>query len=419
MLDILLALLLGVVGIVLGAFRRFDTEVVPITKKAFRFLGILLVGTALAFLTGVLSLAHNETVTPLEWREDVKEALEEAKKERRPALLDATAQWCASCKKLEKETLSDPKVVSALREKRFITIRIDLTDFEEGRKVLKSLGLETHTLPFVVFFMPDGKVNDGLVLNDYEPPELFLRRIERSDEYHEHAPTPVEMWLGEGGLFLALFFCFLAGVAVSFTPCVYPTIPLAISVAGGESGRVPFTTRAFRIAIFIGGLVITYSSLGVISAIVGKGFGSQLGSAPVVVVLSVLFFILALSYAGFFTFPTSGLLAGLHRGVQNDKAKALVLGMTAGVVAAPCAGPVVVGILSIVAVQRQVLIGFMLMLFFALGLSVVYVAVAILRALVDRKPKQADWTQKIDLVFATLFILVAIYYGKLAVRLLL
>ena len=419
MTDILVGIVIAVVGVGLGAFRVFDGYSVPVTKKAVRFFGVVLVGVGLAFLTRVLSITSKPDIEALEWREDAKEALEQAKTERRPALLDATADWCASCKKLEKETFSDPKVVQALRERRFITIRIDLTDFEEGKKFLKSLGLETQSLPLVVFFMPDGRVNDGLVLNDFEPPELFLHRVERSDVYHEHAPTPVEMWLGEGGLLLALLLCFVAGIAVSFTPCVYPTIPLALSAAGGEVEKVSFRTRSLRISIFIAGLVIVYSGLGVLSALLGKGFGSQMGSAPVALVLCLLFLALAMSYAEFFRFPSSGFLHSLAQSMKNGTAKALILGMAAGVGAAPCAGPVVVGILSIVAVQRQVFLGFSLMFFFALGLSLVYVAVALLKALLDRVPRQGAWAPRIDLVFAALFVLVAIYYGKLAISLLL
>jgi thiol:disulfide interchange protein len=416
MIDIFIALFLAIAGVGIGAFKRFGALEPAMTKKALRFLGIILVGVAVAFLTGVLSIEGKSNVGTVQWREDVKEALEQAKGEARPALLDATADWCAACKKLERDTFSDQRVVSALHEKGFVTIRIDLTDFEEGRKVLKSLGLETQSLPFVVFFMPDGRVNDGLTLYDFEPPDLFLHRVERSSVYHEHAPTPVEMWLGEGGIFLAILLCFLAGVAVSLTPCVYPTIPLVISAAGARPS-VPFKSRMLHASIFVGGLVIVYSGLGVISALVGKGFGSQMGSWPVAVVLCLVFFALAASYAGFFTFPVSGSLAMLHNRVQGGVAKALVLGMTAGIVAAPCAGPVVVGILSIVAVQRQVIMGFVLMFFFALGLSLIYVAVAAVTAFIKKRPQGGTWSERIDLVFAVLFVLVALYYGKLGMNL--
>jgi len=111
MTDILVGIVIAVVGVGLGAFRVFDGYSVPVTKKAVRFFGVVLVGVGLAFLTRVLSITSKPDIEALEWREDAKEALEQAKTERRPALLDATADWCASCKKLEKETFSDPKVV--------------------------------------------------------------------------------------------------------------------------------------------------------------------------------------------------------------------------------------------------------------------------------------------------------------------
>ena len=81
-----------------------------------------------------------------------------------------------------------------------------------------------------------------------------------------------EFYLGQSLLF-AYVAAYLAGVLVSFTPCVYPVIPITVAVIGGQrdiSGARGFVLSLF----FVLGLALTYTALGVFAALTGKLFGT-------------------------------------------------------------------------------------------------------------------------------------------------
>lgn len=416
MIDILIGLGLVIAGTALGAFKP-DLATLGTAGRLWKAARLALVAAGLAFLLGFLSLGTDSTGESLKWRSDLEKALPEARKAGRPVVLDTGAEWCAACKELEHKTLADPRVVKALRE--FVTIRVDMTAFDEAQERLKKLGIEISSLPWVGFFLPDGRLNPGVTLTDFEPPGPFLERIEQATVFREAGLSPVESWLGEKGLVIALLLVFLAGIGVSLTPCVYPMIPITIAVVGaggggGSGDTVPFARRVFRSVAFVGGLAVTYASLGVLSAALGKGFGSWLQHPAVTLSMAALFTALAASFVGFFRIDLpAGLKARMGRSRGGLLGAALV-GAATGFVAAPCAGPVVVGILAVISGTGDMVLGFFMMLFFALGMGVLFFGIGLSTAFLDRLPRSGTWMERVEIVFAIAFLVVAVYYTRLA-----
>src|SRR6266446_5731848 len=103
-----------------------------------------------------------------------------------------------------------------------------------------------------------------------------------------------------GGVGAATFaVLFLAGVLTSLTPCVYPLIPITVSVFGAR--QVEHRSRSVALsATYVAGIAVTYSALGIFAALSGKAFGSALSSPWVVTVLAVFLLALAVSMFGVF-----------------------------------------------------------------------------------------------------------------------
>lgn len=417
----MLELLVGIGLFLSGAFILLAwplEEEGGLEGRVGRLLGLLVVAFGIAFIVGILRFEDDRNDQRLEWRTDVEQALAEAKAEGRPAILDATAAWCASCKELEEKTFSDPEVKKALS--RFMRIRVDMTAFDEAQRRLDRLGISVQALPLVAFFLPDGRLNPGVTLNDFEPPSLFLKRLERAEVYQEAPLSRVEVWLGEHGILWALVLVFFAGIGVSLTPCVYPMIPITIATIGagsiGPSERPKFRLRLFRTLLFVSGLCFTYAILGVTAGATGSGFGAWMQHPLVTGGLAALFGALAASYVGFFRFDVPEVLKARASRSSKGLLKAFLVGAAAGAGAAPCAGPVVVGILAVVATSGDVALGLVLMLAFGFGMGLLFFAVGLSTEALRLLPKGGAWTARVELIFALLFLVVAIYFGSLAAK---
>ncbi len=351
------------------------------------------------------------------WRTDVETALSEARALGKMAIVDAGADWCTACHELERRTFTDPAVQAAILD--MILIHVDMTAFDQAQERMANLGIPIAALPWVGFFLPDGRLNPGVTLTDFEGPSAFLRRVARADTYQAETLSPVALWLGERGLLVALLLVFVAGIGVSLTPCVYPMIPITISVVGrrdhgeGEGG---LASRAGRSALFVAGMVAMYTLLGVGSAILGKGFGSWLQHPAVSIAMAVLFAALALSYLGFFALDLPSGMKTWMASPRGGRIGVVLVGAFTGIVAAPCAGPVVVGILAVISKTGDVGLGTMLMATFGLGMSVLFFALGLSTALLSKLPRKGAWMERVELLFALALLVIALYYLALGLR---
>jgi thiol:disulfide interchange protein len=419
MLDLATGTILVLAGALLGAFKA-DLSSLNTPLRLWKAVRVLMVAMGLALLIGLVDLPSLDTDTsPLAWRSDVESALADAKAQGRMALLDCGAEWCAACKELEHETFADPRVMNSLKD--WVLIRIDMTDFDPAQRRLANLGIELSALPWVGFFLPDGRQNPGVVLTDFEKPSAFVRRIENARTYSEKSASPVETWIREKGLFLALLLVFAAGVGVSLTPCVYPMIPITLGVlgAGTHAGQpaLSFGVRVARAGVFVAGMVTTYAVLGVASALLGKGFGSWLQLPVVTLGMAALFASMAASYLGFFRLDLPESLKSRMGRRRGGLLGIALVGGTTGLLAAPCAGPVVVGILALVSGTGDIALGLLLMLAFGLGMGVLFFALGVSTALVSRRPRSGAWMERVEVFFALTLAVVAIYYARLGLGL--
>jgi len=222
----------------------------------------------------------------------------------------------------------------------------------------------------------------------------------------------------EAGSAAAIFVVFGAGVLTSFTPCVYPMIPVTVTFIGGAAAGN--RRRAISLSfVYVIGLALIYAALGVLTAMAGKTFGSFTRNPWIFLAVGVLITFFGVTMLGILTLRMPGFAARVQSsGAQKGgHVGALLMGLAAGFVAAPCTAPVLGILLSYVAGQGQVIWGGLLLFVFALGLGFLLMLLGIFSGLLSSLPKPGMWMEWVKRGFGVAMLLVAAYFFYQAVTL--
>ncbi|MFW6080686.1 MAG: cytochrome c biogenesis protein CcdA [Desulfosalsimonas sp.] len=211
------------------------------------------------------------------------------------------------------------------------------------------------------------------------------------------------------GLLIGLVLVFLGGLALNLTPCVYPIIPITISYFGAQSeGR---TSRLFTMGlVYVAGMAATYSAIGVVTAMTGAVFGGLLQHPAVLIGISAFFVLMALSMFGFYELRLPQRWVDAAGGARNGFAGALLMGLTMGVIAAPCIGPLVLGLVAYVAALGDPVKGFFLFFFLALGLGTPYIFLALFSGKIKSLPSSGEWMEGVRHIFGLVLLGAAVYF---------
>jgi thiol:disulfide interchange protein DsbD len=216
----------------------------------------------------------------------------------------------------------------------------------------------------------------------------------------------------EGKGLLPLFLLvFIGGLALNLTPCVYPLIPITVSYFGGQSEGKKGAI-AVHAVLYVVGLAVTYSVLGSIAALTGSLFGAALQYPPVLVVIAAIMVLLALSMFDVYELRMPAFLNRLAGGTQKGYLGTLFMGLTVGIVAAPCIGPFVLGLLTYVGNRGSVLLGFFLFFILALGLGVPFLFLGVFSGSLSRLPRSGAWMVWVRKIFGFILIAMAVYFLK-------
>jgi thiol:disulfide interchange protein DsbD len=230
-----------------------------------------------------------------------------------------------------------------------------------------------------------------------------ISKTEKADD------STIASTLENSGLFLSLIFIFIAGLALNLTPCVYPLIPITIGYFGGQSeGK---TSRLVMLGLlYMLGMALTYSVVGVITSLSGAVFGSLLQNPIVIIIIALLFVTLALSQFGVYEFKLPDSWVMKAGGAKGGGFGAFFMGLTMGIVAAPCIGPFVLGLVTYVAAKGDPLYGFLMFFVLALGLGFPYLLLAIFSGKIKSLPRAGIWMEGVKHIFGFLLIGMAFYF---------
>ncbi|MBS2030054.1 MAG: thioredoxin family protein [Deltaproteobacteria bacterium] len=212
-----------------------------------------------------------------------------------------------------------------------------------------------------------------------------------------------------GKLAIGLLFVYLSGIGTSLTPCVYPLIPITLSVMGVKKGGSRLQNAGLG-AAYVGGMILTYDAVGVTLIALHKTSGALLSNPFVIVPIALLFVVLAMPMFGVFEL---NLPAGLQQRLNQVGGPGLLgsfsMGLVAGLVAAPCSGPVTALIAGIVSGTANYALGTLLMTVYAIGIGTLFFVLATFSV---QLPRSGPWMEGIKSVFGIALIALAMLYLK-------
>ncbi|MGY3878634.1 protein-disulfide reductase DsbD [Aeromonas enteropelogenes] len=168
--------------------------------------------------------------------------------------------------------------------------------------------------------------------------------------------------LGSQGFWLSIAAFFALGLGLAFTPCVFPMYPILTGIIAGAGHRLS-TRRAFLLSfVYVQGMALTYTLLGLVVASAGLQFQAALQHPYVLIGLSVMFVLLALSMFGLYTLQLPSSLQTRLSGFSNRQqggsvAGVAIMGMISGLVCSPCTTAPLSGALIYVAQSGDLWLG--------------------------------------------------------------
>ncbi len=186
---------------------------------------------------------------------------------------------------------------------------------------------------------------------------------------------------------------FAGGLALNLTPCVYPMIPITVSFFGGRTAQdKPGQIKlVFHGLCYLMGLALTNSALGFVAALTGGLMGAMLQNPIVLAVIAGILILFATSLFGLWELRLPDALTQAAGKSYSGYFGSLFMGLTLGVVAAPCIGPFVLGLLTWVAGMGNPWMGFLIFFVLSLGLGLPLFVLALFSGQLQRLPKAGGW----------------------------
>ncbi|WP_227136158.1 protein-disulfide reductase DsbD [Kosakonia radicincitans] len=246
------------------------------------------------------------------------------------------------------------------------------------------------------------------------PPETKVVPLMEVAATQSTAPAPAEKPVTANdtpaaSLPFSALWALLIGIGIAFTPCVLPMYPLISGIVLGGKQRLS-TTRALLLAfIYVQGMALTYTALGLVVAAAGLSFQAALQHPYVLIGLSVLFSLLALSMFGLFTLQLPSalqtrLMLWSNRQQGGSPGGVFAMGAIAGLICSPCTTAPLSAILLYIAQSGNLWLGGGTLYLYALGMGLPLILVTVFgnRLL----PKSGPWMEQVKIAFG--FVILAL-----------
>ena len=255
---------------------------------------------------------------------------------------------------------------------------------------------ETVKFPVLLAVAPAGAPSE--TLNE----TLF---VEQDAGIEDRTGVP---WRAGASFWLTLAGIFLGGLALNLTPCIYPLIPITVSYFGarGFGGR---STTVLHGVLYITGLAVTNSILGVTASLSGGMLGAVLQNPLVLVGVALVLVALSLSFFGLWELRLPSALTNAASRNFSGFFGTFFMGLTLGVVAAPCLGPFILGLLTYVGRLGDPVLGFLYFFVLSLGMGVPLAVLAVFSSTVDRLPGSGPWMIWIRKLLGWVLVGMAVY----------
>jgi len=229
-------------------------------------------------------------------------------------------------------------------------------------------------------------------------------------QYTKKSSNPVPVPVGLH-LVLVLTAVLLGGFALNLTPCVYPLIPITVSYFGGRSERIE-GNKVLHGICYILGLSLTNSTLGVVAAFTGGLVGSLLQSTFILSSIATILLIFSLSLFGLWEIRLPSTLNAFASRTYRGLGGSLFMGLTLGVISAPCVGPFVIGLLSWIAAIGKIWFGFTVFFILSIGMGLPLFILAIFSGNIDRLPRSGEWLIWVKKLMGWILVGMAAYFTR-------
>jgi cytochrome c-type biogenesis protein len=303
-------------------------------------------------------------------------------------------------------------VVTGLKEKYAGEVAIIVADLDHPQTQMFFSEFDVLYIPAFFFIKADGTV----LLSEagvFSPEEMSARvdLIKGQEEAPEAELTGLDRFFSvtlpgvvdERSAF-TFFLVLLGGLITSISPCILSMIPLLVGYIGGYSEGSK--TRGFKLSFsFIVGMSLTFAIMGFVAAYFGRVFG-QVGTVWYYILAAVAL-VMGLQLLGVLTFNLPGL-----KKIPLQKAGvggSLVMGLLFGLVASPCATPVLAVIITYAALQAEPLYGSILLFIYGMGHGVPLLAAGTFTGMAKNLPRFSKYTQYISYFSGLVLVLAGLY----------
>jgi thioredoxin:protein disulfide reductase len=229
---------------------------------------------------------------------------------------------------------------------------------------------------------------DPMGFPEWQKMGMPIESVPETGDAHK-TPGPLYGWV----MIWTLLGIFAGGMALNLTPCVYPLIPITISFFGGQAtaggqnkGRIVANGLCY-----ITGLALTNSFLGAAAALTGGLMGALLQNPIVLFSVAFVLLVFASSLMGLWELRLPGGLMQIAAKTYSGYFGSFFMGLTLGLVAAPCIGPFVLGLLTWVAGRGSPWLGFLVFFTLSLGLGFPLLILALFSGQIYKLPRSGGW----------------------------
>lgn len=210
------------------------------------------------------------------------------------------------------------------------------------------------------------------------------------------------------GILWTLALIFLGGLALNLSPCIYPMIPITVSYFGGRSGSMKGDTLIHGL-LYLTGLSITNSLMGVVSALSGSMLGSALQHPSALITIALIMMVLGLSFFDLWEVRVPPALNRIASRNFRGYFGTFFMGLTIGIIAAPCIGPFILGLFTYVGQKGDPFFGFLCFFILSMGMGLPICILALFSGAIKRLPISGDWMIWIRRLMGWVLIAMAAY----------
>jgi thioredoxin:protein disulfide reductase len=229
----------------------------------------------------------------------------------------------------------------------------------------------------------------------------------------EWSANKISNFIEERGMFLFLLLLFGFGLLMSLSPCIYPMIPITLAVIGTQSKEKGILHGLTMSLTYVIGMALVYAIIGYLSATVASGITAFMQSPVVMVPIALLLIVLSFSMFGAYELQAPQFLRDKMGGPGGNRSGlfgVFLMGMIAGLIASPCVGPFLGGLLLMLATTGDGLLAFISLFTFGMGMGVLLIGVGTFPALLGSMPQAGGWMATLNKSMGLLLVGMALYF---------